>query len=415
MFVLFRREVILIFGNKMFQFFENAYRVIKRDGWKTMFTHGNYYLLCTFGPAYMSVLGRLYCNRKKIIFKNFAGRGYGDNPKYIAKELLARNEGYDLVWIVQAGSNYMFPKGIRTVRHGTWRELYELSTAKFWIDNNRKAKYIVKNKKQCYIQTWHGLFALKKIEKDAESFLSESYIEAAKHDSYMTDLMISGCEVMSNLYKTSFWYGGETVGWGNPRNDIFFNRVDYKNLICEHFNIDLNKKLVLYAPTFRDNHSITAYNLDYSRLLKNLEAKFGGSWVCLIRLHPAVRERNKDLSYAENCIDTSLYDDIQELLSAVDMLITDYSSCMFEYALRKQPVILYASDIAEYMQGRGFYYDINALPFPLSKDNDELAQTIHFFDESCYLQKVEEFFEEIVSYECGNASKLTVDYIIANT
>lgn len=410
-----KRKAISIFGEKLGTFLGDTYYVLKRDGWGRLFVHGKRYLLRTLGPTYMRILESLHCSRKKVVFENFAGRGYGDNPKYIAKELLSRNKGYDLVWIVQGDAGHRFPAGIRTVKKGTWQELYELATAKFWVDNNRKPRSIVKSKKQRYIQTWHGFYPLKKIEKDAEASLSADYIENAKHDAAMTDLMISGCRVRTKLYQTSFWYKGEIAEWGTPRNDIFFDGTDHKAAVCACLSIPPDKKLVLYAPTFRDDHSVTAYDLDYARLLKDLERKFGGSWVCLIRLHPAIRERSQELSYPDGCVDASPYDDIQELFSAVDLLITDYSDCMFEYTLTKRPVILYASDIESYMQGRGFYYDIYDLPYPIAKDNDGLSQTILSFDEVRYLQKIETFLDGIGLFECGNASKKTVDYIIENT
>lgn len=415
MHIKIRRRTISIFGERLGGFLGDTWYLLKRDGWRQLLVHGKRYLLRTLGPAYMRMLGRLRCDRKKVVFENFAGRGYGDNPKYIAKELLLRDKGYDLVWIVRSGSNYQFPKGIRTVEAGTWRELYELATAKFWVDNNRKAAHIVKNKRQRYIQTWHGFYPLKKIEKDAEMSLSAAYVKSAKHDASMTDLMISGCKVRTRLYQSSFWYKGEIAEWGTPRNDIFFDGTNYKETVRSHFGIDPEKKVVLYAPTFRDDHSVAAYDLDYARLLKNVEEKFGGSWVCFIRLHPAVREMSQGLSYPENCVDASSYDDIQELFSASDLLITDYSDCMFEYTLTKRPVILYASDIDTYVQGRGFYYDIHDLPYPIVTDNDGLSQIILSFDEVQYQEKIEAFLKEIESYERGEASKLTVDYIIEHT
>jgi len=366
------------------------------------------------GPFYMFVLSHILpLKNKKIVFNNFAGRGYGDNPKYVANEILSRNLGYDLVWIVRKGSSFVFPKGIRTVELGSWREMYELATAKCWIDNNRKANYIYKNKRQCYIQLWHGFYPFKKIEKDAENELDKGYVVMAKHDGRMTDLMVSGCKSRTDLYRKSFWYSGEIKEWGTPRNDLFFNGNNYKSLVYEYFGISSKVKTLLYAPTFRDDYSVDAYNIDFNRLLESLCGRFGGEWCIFVRLHPAVREKSGFLHYTDTIIDASAYDDIQELFAATDILITDYSNCMSEFSLQLKPVILYASDLEAYSKGRSFYYDIHDLPYPIAENNDDLNSIIANFDISLYRKELEAFLKDIGSFEKGTASKEVVDYILS--
>ena len=358
----------------------------------------------------------LFVKKKKVVFYNFAGRGYGDNPKYIAEELVTRNLGYDLVWVVRKGTHYSFPKGIRTIEQGGFREIIELATAAFWVDNNRKSKYIYKSRKQKYIQTWHGFYPLKKMEKDAIDTLSPSHIEKAIHDGQMTDLMVSGCKARTQIYKTSFWYEGEIKECGTPRNDVFFKDVDYRKHVGDFFGISREKKLLLYAPTFRDDHSIDAYDIDFERTLEHLTHRLGGDWCVLVRLHPAVRERSSEfVTYNETIIDASSYDDIQELFAACDFLISDYSDCMFEFSLTYKPVILYASDLDAYTHGRSFYYDIHELPYQIAENNDELSSLIDNFNEEDYKNRLKKFFDKIGVFEKGTASKAVVDYIIENS
>lgn len=122
-------------------------------------------------------------NNKKVVVSNYYGKGYGDNPKYIVSELLSTKKDYDIVWLVLPNKNYEFPNGIRTVKYSTLRSIYELATAKIWIDNCRKFSSITKRENQFYIQTWHGGIALKKIEKDTEDTLTAKYIKDAICDS----------------------------------------------------------------------------------------------------------------------------------------------------------------------------------------------------------------------------------------
>lgn len=409
------RKLISLFGEKIGTLLGDTIYVLEKDGISNLLHHGKRYLIRTFGSVYMKLVGAVVHCPRKIVFENFAGKGYGDNPKYIARELISRKLDYDLVWLIDRKNKYEFPKGIRTVYKGTWHELFELASAKIWIDNNRKAKNIVKNKRQIYIQTWHGFYPLKKIERDAEKSLTPEYIECAKHDAEMTDLMVSGCRARTELYKNSFWYDGEIVEWGTPRNDILFEDKDFKSAICSKYNFEITKNIVLYAPTFRDDHSIEAYNLDYKGLIESLNKKFGREWVCLLKLHPAVREKSHLLEFDSCCIDVSGYDDIQELFMVADMFVTDYSNTMFEFMLTKKPVILYASDIKEYTDGRSFYYELEQLPFMIAKNNDDLRKIISSFDDGAYQRKINNFVEEIGSFEMGCASSRVVDYIISKT
>lgn len=408
------KKFVKIFGERFGSIAGTICYLIKKDGVRKISKHLNNFLIRKLGPVFMKLVGRVFHSKKKIVLENFAGRGFGDNTKYVANALLKMNEKFDLVWLVNNKCKYDFPKGIRTVRVGGWRELYELATAACWIDNNRKNEYVYKNNKQLYVQTWHGFYPLKKIEKDAEQTLSKSYVENAKADSRKIDVMISGCKVRSDLYRSSFWYDGKILECGSPRNDIFFSKTNFREKVYNFLGLASNTKTVLYAPTFREDHSIDAYDIDFSRLTDSLSNKFGGNWVVLLKLHPAVRERGSEISLPEGSVDASVYDDIQELFCAADVLISDYSDVMFEYALTKKPVFLYASDMVEYIKERNFYYDIHELPFDISENNDELNQKIAEFDAAQYEEKINSFFDRIGSFEKGLASDAVAQYIVQN-
>lgn len=351
-------------------------------------------------------------NNRKIIITNYSGKGYGDNGKYIVQEILGRKLNYDLVWIVNVNSEKEFPKQIRTVQYGSLKAIYEEVTAKIWIDNCRKSSLVKKREGQFYIQTWHGGIALKRIEKDVETKLSNEYVENAKHDSAMADLFISNSKFCTELYRSAFWYDGEILECGYPRNDILINCHHYtKHKVFRCFGLDDDTKIILYAPTYRADHNMDVYALDYNQILRALEKKDGCNWMFLVRMHPNISGMADAVTYNEKVINATHYDDMQELMGASDILITDYSSTMFEFMLMQKPVFLYATDLEEYILERDFYFDIFSLPFPLAKSNEELIEYLISFSKVQYLNGLISFANKLVLMEAGKAAKKIVDRI----
>lgn len=352
-------------------------------------------------------------NNKKVVFSNFYGKGYGDNGKYIAEEILSRELDYDLVWLVNNTSDHNFPMKIRTVRKGTLRAVYEEVTAKVWIDNCRKYWAVRKRKEQYYIQTWHGGIGPKRIEKDAENSLSKGYIADAKNDSKMANLMISNSSFKTRDYKEAFWYGGEILECGSPRNDILFE-YNPKRLktIRQKLNLDEGCRTVLYAPTFRSTSDMAVYSIDYELCLSALKTRFGGEWVLLERLHPNINQLSIKRAYSDKVINVSSYNDVQELLLLADVLITDYSSIIYDFMLTKKPAFIFATDIEEYMKDRNFRFDIRNLAIPLAENNEELHKCITAFDENDYREGLVKMFLDFGICENGVASKKVVDRII---
>lgn len=349
----------------------------------------------------------------KIVVDNFNGRGYGDNPKYIIQEILKQKQNYKIIWLLDKKDKGQLPEGVIPVKFNSLRAIYELATAEFWIDNVRKNYKTIKRPEQKYIQTWHGAYGGKKVEKDAEEKLSSVYVKHAQIDSNNSDLFISNSKAMSDLYRSSFWYEGEILEVGFPRNDIFFNDKEIlKKKVREYFDFLENYKICLYAPTFRSDCSLDVYNLDFESCLKSLEKKFGGDWILLIRLHPNICEKSKDLVYNnKNIFNASYYDDMQELLCVSDCLITDYSSSVYDFVLTKNPCFLYTPDLNNYLNDRGFYINIEENIFPRANSNEALNQIINDFDEKYYLANVNEFLNKYAVIDTGNASTKIVDWI----
>ena len=367
----------------------------------------------SFIGTILNLLLSVFPTQKKIVFVNFAGRGYGDSPKYVAEEILRRKLPYDLVWL-SYNMNNTFPEGIRKVKFYSFKSRYELATARIIISNVKGKLPYYKKRSQYYIQTWHGGFGVKYIEKDAEQYLTKKYVRDSKYDSSITDLILSGSEFQTKVIQDSFWYNGEIFKKGVPRNDIFFNRSEETiNNLRKAYGFDTKTKIVLYAPTFRDDDGLDAFNLNTSMLLETLRKKTGEKWKLIIRLHPNVAGNSSIFNYDDDVIDGTGYADSQELLVFSDLLITDFSSTMMDFGIMKKPVFLFITDLDEYIEKcRGIRPLFYKLPFELSRSNEELCRSIMQYDADTYQCRLKDFMDTYFqSYDDGHASKYVVERI----
>ncbi len=353
-------------------------------------------------------------NNKKIVFQSFKGLGFCDSPKYIYQETHKQHLICNPIWITKKEYIDQFPEEIKLVPYNTIRSIYELSTAKIWIDNCRKESNVKKRNNQFYIETWHNGISLKQVEKSVENKLSERYVKNAKHDSKLVDIFISNSSFSTQRYRKDFWYDGKIVEFGLPRNDIFFQNDEHINAIkkkvFEYFKIRENTKVLLYAPTFRKSFNIDCYINNLDDVLVELKNKFSGEWVAMIHYHPNI-VNNRDSIHNPHFINSNYYPDFQEILLSCSVLITDYSSTMFEFSFNSRPVFLYMSDYNDYKNDRDFEFNIQELPYPIATNKSELISTIRSFDNNSYCQKVISFFNEIALYEYGNSSEKIVEII----
>lgn len=345
---------------------------------------------------------------------------YSCNPRYLTEYLLENNPEFEIFWVFKGNVDTSgVDKRIKCVRYKSLRYFLLVNTAEFFITNARTDPYRIywhKRKGQKYVMLWHGGVALKRIEKDAESQLSYSYLKKAKIDSKVCDLMISGCRFQTSLLKEKFWYDGEILEKGIPRNDVFFDKARHPEMrerICRKYGISSDSRIVLYAPTFRRDKSIEPYRINWSRVVPELRKIYGTEKVSiLLRLHPNLigKADASSLVNDESVIDVTRYHDMQELLCVSDLLITDYSSSMFDITMLKKPCMLYATDIEKY--NRGYYFDFAELPFPLARNEEELIGNIRTFDSAAYEEAVESFFEKHIGLcEDGNASKAIAGWL----
>lgn len=335
----------------------------------------------------------------KVVLSSFSGHGYTCNPKYILEELISRNVSADYVWLTNSYSNRIPPQ-VRQIKYESIAAIRELASARVWIDNTRGEKCIRKKDGQFYIQTWHALAGgVKKVERDAETVLSRHYIAIAKADGADTDLMIANNDFSEKLYKSSFWFEGPVLRCGMPRSKPLLNPApDLAASVKRSLLIDESLKICLYAPTFRgpsSPSSADSYKFDFQATLEALSSRFSGKFIMVTRLHPNLFGMISH-SNIDGIVDASRYPDIQELLVATDVLITDYSSVADDFALLFRPCFVYATDKEAYESNdRGFYFSLDERPFPVAEDFESLIKNIATFSEKDYMEGINAFFQRL--------------------
>jgi len=349
-------------------------------------------------------------SRKTVLFMSNMGKNYSGNPKaiYLAMKKDERFKDCRLVWaftraylssgkgtgagmpadakgcpLAESGINLQNSiDGIDYVVYGGFKYYYRLATAGIWVFDTRQEPYLVKRKKNIYLQTWHGT-PLKKLGLDISEMNMagegeknskvEHYRKAFTDESAKWDYLIAQNDFSAETFRRCFGYKREILMTGYPRNDELFGAV-----------ADNEKKVLLYAPTWRDDKYLEGGWYRYSSELdfEKLEKELGDRFRIIVKLHYLVKLRKNDIP--EECIKSGFVSvignecDIAELYKTADGLITDYSSVMFDYAITGRPMFFYCYDLEAYRDElRGFYFDfIEEAPGPISRTSEELVRDI---------------------------------------
>ena len=355
-----------------------------------------------------------FCPIKKnrICVYNFMGNGYGDNPKYLVEELLKRGK-YEIIWFVNDLNLYM-PEGIKKVKYGSLKSIYYMTTSRLWLDTVRNnPKPLFKRKGQYYIQMWHAGISVKGVEKDVENHLSKWYVDCAKRDSKFADVILSNSKKETELIKRAFWFNGEIFEFGLPRDDVLFKpRADEIKKLKKKYGIE-NKKIVLYAPTFRNNRKFyDGIKFDYKQLVDALNKKFNDEFVFCLKLHPNDVGLKK-LDMFSGAVDLTAEPDSQLVLSACDVVISDYSSMLLDFILTGRFSFIFAPDYNEYIsKERLLYLDIKEIGIPFANNFEELVGNIENLNEQDYHNKINKLLDYYGIVEDGNSSSLIVEELI---
>lgn len=361
--------------------------------------------------------------KNRILFTGLTGGNsydYSCNPKYIYEYMKEHFPGqYEYVWAVGDKAKYDFleEEGVKLVRHFTVSSFPMLLTSKVIVTNGSYVPWFPFRKKQYVINTWHGGGAYKKVENerpDADWATRKRAEFCAKN----MDLFVASCRMQEdNMIRKTYLYEGEVLRAGTPRNDRLVRKeVDAAaKKIRKYYRIPEDGRIVLYAPTYRkpeknvilDSEQVISFlnglSLEHQKEICKGTYKEGEKWYFMSRFHRYQEEGTGIGVKGKNVIDVCDYPDMQELLSAADMLITDYSSCVWDYAFLERPCFLYVPDKKEYTENTGFYVEVDEWPFLQAATMQELLKAITNYRAETGKREIRKHLETLGCYESGKS------------
>ena len=380
-------------------------------------------------------------SKKRLFLSSFSG-SFSDSPKQIALKLLEKCPSLHLFYLVFDSCKEL-PNGITKVVPGTWQEVWYRARSGIIIDNNygnhavwmrdptkdsrkqfMKTLKSIKEKNQLVISTWHGT-PLKKMGIDTPN----SNIIA--FDCPNT-IMFLGNGFTAEIMRRLTFNKIQIQCLGTPRNDPLLKEISNHDIedLKKRLGIPNKMRVVLYAPTFRDsNGEGSEANIDKSglqqlreisvdKLLSALSSKFGGDFCLVLRFHyfvdKSVDWETIQKDYNGIVINGNKNEDMVDYLKVTDILITDASSCMFDFSLTRRPCFLFFPDVIQYIKERGVYLNFDELPFPLSTDFQTLICSIKDFNEEEYKDHVNTLLANLENVEDGYSAERIVEYIEKN-
>lgn len=353
-------------------------------------------------------------NPNTIVFMTYQG-GYSCNPRAIADEFLRQGLPYNLIWVTKGKvDETQCPAAIKRVARGSYEAYRAIASARVIIDNAHNFHRLGLRKKsgQLLLQTWHGSLGIKRLDGDV--VMDSVWRRLAQASQQDTDYCISNSQFETDVFGSSYWEGVPVLPYGHARNDIFFgsktDAAEIRRRVFEKLQISPEKKICLYAPTHRDGQDEGLFALDFERIRNALEARFGGEWVIALRFHARLINISRAWADAlpDYVVDATMYPDIQDIMIAAEVGLTDYSSWIFDFVLTGRPGFIIADDLDTFSQSRSFYYPLEATPFAVAETNEQLVHNIVAFDEGDYNNKVHEFLDRLGCIEDGKASERIV-------
>ncbi|MBO4510398.1 MAG: CDP-glycerol glycerophosphotransferase family protein, partial [Lachnospiraceae bacterium] len=358
-----------------------------------------------------------------IMFEAFFGKGYSDSPKYIYEYIAKNYPGkYKYVWVMD--KKYDLPYGGEIVERFGRKYMYYLATAKYFVFNVRQPQWFKHRDGQVFFETWHGT-PLKRLAFDIEDVFgaSPNYKKQIYKQSRGWDYLLSPNRFSTDCFESCFQYDREKiVEYGYPRNDILHleESKEVARKVKEKLGIAPDKKLVLYAPTWRDDecYGHGQYKFDLKLDLDLMQKELGDGYVVLLRTHYFIADAVDTTKYGSFVVNVCRYDDIAELYLISDILITDYSSVFFDYAGLKRPMLFYTYDLEKYRDIlHGFYMNMeDEVPGPMLFTTAEIVDAIKNIDEvqKKYAAKYDAFYEKYCSLEDGHAAERCVKKLLTS-
>jgi CDP-glycerol glycerophosphotransferase len=359
--------------------------------------------------AYQYQLDRKRPLVNSVLFESFQGKVIGDSPFDIFLGLKQARPDLQFIWVTAPATKA--PTGATEVAFGSAAYLRALATSKYLVNNSNFPPYFRKAPGQVYLQTWHGT-PLKRLGRDiAQNNLTKSYLDTMDREAKAWDYLVSPNAFCTEVFPSCFGYSGEILETGYPRNDkLSTSTAEDRQKIRESIGVsDSSVTLVMYAPTWRDySRTATGNWQSVFYLDENLELPEG--FKLIYRGHSNTHEAHKDGEHAR-FIDVTRYPNIADLYLAADVLITDYSSVMFDYTVTGKPIIFMTPDLERYRAERGFYFDFEAeAPGPILNSQDEVVKALQSLDEISrnYQTKYRNWQLKFDAHEDGNAASRVI-------
>lgn len=370
-------------------------------------------------------------DEKLVMFGAYNGRSYVCTPKAVYEYMVSsgRYPDYHFVWMFDHPEEHRDleknPNTTIVKSQSAACEKY-LHQAKYWIFNFRAMDQWIPAADQVYVQCWHGT-PLKRLGYDITNSDNAMNSVAEIQEKYRTDTqrfdyLLSPCRFSSEKFRSA-WHldalgkSDAILEIGYPRNDFLstYTQEDVQR-VKERLGLGgTTKKIILYAPTWRDNQHDAASGYVYQNPVDfdQLRAALGEEYIILFRAHYLVANSFDFEAYKGFVYDVSGYDDINELYILADLLVTDYSSVFFDYAILERPMIFYMYDMEEYRdEMRGFYLDVSELPGPIVRTEEELAQAVHHADSAQNRAVLEAFNAKFNYLNDGKAAQRLAEKVI---
>ncbi|CAA9466909.1 MAG: CDP-glycerol:poly(glycerophosphate) glycerophosphotransferase [uncultured Solirubrobacteraceae bacterium] len=352
----------------------------------------------------------------RVVYNSFEG-AFSDSPRVIF-EALARGRSRDEhVWLADPRLQSTFPASVATVEYGSAESVAALEAADVVIANTHTDVPWSKRPETLYVQTWHGT-PLKRIHWDV-LWAPPGRLERLQEDVDRWDLLLSPNRVATPLLRRAFRYEGEVLEIGYPRNDILSapDRESVRTRVRRRLGIPAERTVVLYAPTWRDDQVFVeggkpfALGMDLDVFTRAL----GEDHVLLLRLHymvstPLAAELHPAIR------DVSRHPDVSELYLAADVLVTDYSSVMFDFAITGKPIVLFAYDLEDYQDRlRGFYLELaDEAPGPLVATTEEVVAALRERPgaDDRYRERYARFRDRFSDLEDGRVTERFLEHLL---
>ena len=352
----------------------------------------------------------------RIIFNAYRGSQYSCNPKYISNYLLHNfPDKFEIIWAFNRPQEYNFLQddGIKIVKFCSIKRFYYEATAKISINNVGSYSWLPKRLGQEHVNTWHAGFGYKKIglgEVNNDALMKKT-IQMSSDE---TTLITVPCqEFYDDIVKKDLGYSGDIIKSGYARNDVLFKQkngqIDLKTKIAKHFSFGDDTIVVLYAPTWRYKRAKKPLGFDFKNVIDIVSKRKNKRTVILYRMHHLTESK---VTCSENVIDATNYSDMQELLAVADILITDYSSSIWDFSVMEKPIIIFADDIEDYEKNRGYHLPVTKWGFPICRNSEALIETLKNMNEDEMAKLAINHRRMAGDFELGNACKQIGEWIV---